>query len=82
MWADGKTLGGSAGTNTIQIYTAAEVDFDTQVGTTYYIQEATSLSSGWQTISTPIAGTGVAARYVTPTRPNVQQYFRVYHTTP
>jgi hypothetical protein len=82
VWADGKTLGGSAGTNTIQIYTAAEVDFDTQVGTTYYIQEATSLSSGWQTISTPIAGTGVAARYVTPTRPNVQQYFRVYHTTP
>jgi Zn finger protein HypA/HybF involved in hydrogenase expression len=77
VWADGTTLGGS--TNTIQIYTAAEVAFDTQTNANYFIQECTSLSSGWQTIAGPITGTGEAVSYVTPTRENVQQYFRVYH---
>jgi hypothetical protein len=55
------------------------VAFDTVVGTNYYVQEATSLSDGWQTIAGPIAGTGSTVSYVTPTRQNVQQYFRVYH---
>ena len=78
VWANGNSLGG--GTNTIQIYTAAEVAFNTQVGTTYQIQEVTSLSGGWQNIGTPIQGTGASISYVTPTRNNVQQYFRVMHT--
>jgi hypothetical protein len=83
VWASGKEVGNPSGTNTVHIYTAAEVAFDTQVGSTYYIQEVTSLSSGWRTI-TPngIPGTGSQRSYVTPTRGNVQQYFRVYHTTP
>jgi cytochrome c553 len=81
VWADGKGVGNPAGTNTVQIYTAAEVVFDTQPGTSYYIQEVTSLSGGWQTLNpnTPILGTGNSVSYVTPTRNNVQQYFRVYH---
>ena len=81
VWADGKQVGNPAGTNTVQIYTAAEVAFDTQVGSNYYIQEVTSLSGGWQTLNptTPIVGDGLQHSYVTPTRQNVQQYFRVYH---
>jgi hypothetical protein len=78
VWANGSKLGGSAGTNTVQIYTAAEVAFNTQVGKTYQIQETTSLKTGWQSIGAPIPGTGNAVSYVTPTRQNVQQYFRVY----
>ena len=75
VWADGSTLGG--GTNTIHIYTAAEVVFDTQVGKTYQIQSVSSLSSGWQNVGGLIQGTGNAISYLTPTRQNVQQFYRV-----
>jgi hypothetical protein len=79
VWASGKSVGNPSGTNTLHIYTAAEVAFDTQVGSSYYIQEVSSLSAGWKTIAGPIAGTGSQISYVTPTRKDVQQYFRVYH---
>ena len=79
VWADGNSLANPYGTtNTIQIYTAAEVAFDTQEGKTYQIQAATSVSSGWQNIGYPILGTGKAISYTTPTRQNVQQFYRVY----
>ena len=80
VYADGTSLGGSSPTNTIQIYTAAEVTFDTEVGKTYQLQVVTSLSGGWQNLGAPIVGTGTAMSYVTPTRRNVQQFFRVSHT--
>jgi hypothetical protein len=67
-------------TNTIAIYTAAEVVFNTQVGTTYQIQGITSLTGGWQNISTNIPGTGASISYLTPTRNNLQMFFRVVHT--
>jgi hypothetical protein len=76
VWANGKQIGG--GTNTIQIYTAAEVSFNTELGKTYQIQSVSSLSSGWQNVGAPIPGTGNAISYVTPTRQNVQQFYRVY----
>ncbi|MCX6922222.1 MAG: hypothetical protein NT154_03235, partial [Verrucomicrobia bacterium] len=77
--ADGSTLNNPYGTtNTIQIYTAAEVTFNTEAGKTYQIQAASSVSSGWQNIGAPIVGTGTAASYVTPSRQNVQQFYRVY----
>jgi hypothetical protein len=79
VWANGNRLGGSAGTNAVQIYTAAEVAFNTQLGTTYQIQATTSLQGGWQNVGTPIGGTGAAISYLTPTRSNVQQYYRVVH---
>ena len=60
--------GSNGSTNTVQIYTAAEVAFNTVVGKTYQIQEATALSGGWQTISTNIIGNGAAYSYLTPTR--------------
>jgi hypothetical protein len=75
VYADGNVLGGS--TNTLQIYTAAEVSFDTQVGTTYQIQGVSALSGGWENIGTPLQGTGFSLSYLTPTRNNVQQFFRV-----
>jgi hypothetical protein len=78
VWANGSTIGG--GTNTIHIYTAAEVAFDTQLNTTYQIQAASAVSGGWQNIGAPIPGTGAAVSYVTPTRKNVQQFYRVMHT--
>ncbi len=78
VWANGSSLGGS--TDTIQIFTAAEVAFDTEVGKTYQIQSVSSLSGGWQNLGDPIPGTGAAISYTTPLRENAQQFFRVVHT--
>ncbi len=72
-------LGGGS-TNTVQIYTAAEVTFDTALGSTYQIQGVSSLSGGWQNVGEPIQGTGASVSYLTPTRGNVQQYYRVVHS--
>jgi hypothetical protein len=69
-------------TNTVRIYTAAEVVFDTEVGKSYQIQSVTSLVSGWQNIGNPIPGTGESMSYVTPTRNNAQQFYRVMTITP
>jgi len=78
VWANGKAIGGGA--NTIHIYTAAEVVFDTEVGKQYQIQAASEASGGWQNMGSPIAGTGAAVSYVTPTRENAQQFYRVVST--
>ncbi len=78
VYGDVTALGG---TNTVQIYTAAEVVFDTQVGQTYQIQSIGSLSGGWQNVGSPMAGTGQDISFLTPTRNNAQQYFRVVTTT-
>ena len=77
VWMDGKTLVNSGVTNTIAIYTAAEIAFNSQLGNTYQIQGITSLTSGWQNIGNPLPGTGHSISYVTPTRSNVQMFFRV-----
>jgi hypothetical protein len=76
VYVNGSTTGGS--TNTIQIYTAADVTFDTVAGTTYQIQEVSSLSQGWQNVGNPIVATKTASMsYLTPTVGNTQQFFRV-----
>ena len=67
-------------TNTVAIYTAAEIAFNTQVGVTYQIQGVSALTGGWQNISTNIPGTGGSISYLTPTRNNAQMFFRVAHT--
>ncbi len=67
-------------TNTIAIYTAAEIAFNTQVGTSYQIQGISSLSGTWSDISTNIPGTGGTISYVVPTRNDAQMFFRVVHT--
>lgn len=83
VWANGSNVvnPNDPTNSTVKIYTAAEVAFDTVVGKTYQIQGASSLSAGWNDIGTPIAGTGASISYVTPTRGNLQMFFRVV-TTP
>ena len=66
-------------TNAVQIYTAAEIAFNTQVGTTYTIQGVSALTGGWQTISTNIPGTGSAISYLVKTRGTNQMFYRVGH---
>jgi hypothetical protein len=80
VFANGTLLGGTSPTNTIAIFTAAEVVFDTVPGTTYQIQSIGSLSGGWQNVGGPIIGNGKSYSYLTPTRKDVQQFFRVQHT--
>jgi hypothetical protein len=78
VYANGSSIGGS--TNAIQIYTAAQVVFDTLAGTTYQLQEVSSLGGGWQNLGEPIVATNTASMsYLTPTQGNLQQYFRVLH---
>jgi hypothetical protein len=79
IYFDGNNFVNGA-TNTIAIYTAAEIAFDTQVGTTYQIQGVSALTGGWQNISTNIPGTGGSISYLTPTRNEPQMFFRVVHT--
>lgn len=75
VWANGTSMGG--GTNTIRIFTAAEVSFDTEVGKTYQIQAISNVGGTWSNVGAPIPGTGAAISYVTPTRSKFQQYYRV-----
>ena len=67
-------------TNTIAIYTAAEIAFNTQMGINYQIQSISDLTGSWQNVSTNIPGTGGSISYVTPTRGNAQMFYRVVHT--
>ena len=79
IFFNGKNIVNGA-TNTIAIYTAAEIAFNTQVGSTYQIQGISALTGSWQNISTNIPGTGGSISYLTPTRNNVQMFYRVAHT--
>lgn len=84
VWANGKDLVNPVidpgATNSIAIYTAAEVAFNTEVGKTYQVQSISSLSDGWINVGAPIQGTGNPMSYVTPTRGSAQQFYRVVHT--
>jgi hypothetical protein len=77
VWMNGKNLVNSGVTNTIAIYTAAEIAFNTALNNTYQIQGISSLSGGWRNIGSPILGTGGSASYLTATRTNAQMFFRV-----
>jgi hypothetical protein len=77
VYADVNVVGGA--TNAVQIYTAAEVAFNTNPGTNYQIQAISSLSGGWEAITGWMPGNGAAISYLTPTRDNVQQYYRMVH---
>jgi hypothetical protein len=80
VWANASAMGGS--TNTIQIFTAAEVAFNTEVGKTHQLESISTLGGGWVKVGAPIPGNGKAYSFVTPTRSNTQQFFRVMTTTP
>ena len=78
VYVNDNTIGGT--NNAIAIYTAAEVVFDTGVGTNYQIQAISNLGGGWQNVGGVLAGTGSSMSYLTPTRSNAQQFYRVVHT--
>ncbi|MGA2555896.1 MAG: hypothetical protein ABSG04_06430, partial [Verrucomicrobiota bacterium] len=67
------------GTNTVQIYTAADITFNTVAGNTYQIQAINFLGGGWTDVGSPIvATTNGSISYLTPTRGNnMQQFYRV-----
>jgi hypothetical protein len=75
VWANTGSVGGTNAP--VRIYTAAEVVFDTEAGKTYQIQAISTLGGGWTNVGTPIAGTGTSMSFMTSTRNNVQQFFRV-----
>jgi hypothetical protein len=77
VWANGSTEVSAGNTNSIAIYTAAEVAFTTEVGKTYQLQGISSLGAGWQNIGSPITGTGSSMSFLTPTRNDPHQFFRV-----
>jgi hypothetical protein len=76
-WANAGTVGGAGATNTVQIYTAAEIAFNTEVGKTYQLQAISSLGGGWQDVGGEVDGDGNARSFVTPTRSKLQQFYRV-----
>lgn len=79
VWANAAT-DQNGSTNSIQIYTAAEITFNTQVGVMYQLQSISSLSASWQNVGDPVQGTGESYSFLTPTRLDKQQYYRVVHT--
>jgi len=78
VWVNGDKVQDSA-SESIAIYTAAEVTFDTVVGTNYQVQGISNLGGGWVNVGNPIPGTGSSVSYLTPTRTDLQQFFRVAH---
>ncbi len=77
VWANGSSQISAGNTNGIAIYTAAEVAFTTQTNKTYQLQAISSLGGGWQNVGNPITGTGSSMSFLTPTRNDPQQFFRV-----
>jgi hypothetical protein len=78
VWANGSPSGV---TNSIRIYTAAEVVFNTVAGTTYQLQSISSLGGGWQNVGNPITATTTGSMsFLTPTRNNKMQFYRVAHS--
>jgi len=77
VWANQATQVSPGNTNSIAIYTAAEVAFTTQTNMTYQLQAISELGSGWQNIGSPISGTGSSMSFLTPTRNDKLQFFRV-----
>jgi hypothetical protein len=77
VWANAGQVGGTNMTDKVQIFTAAEVVYNTEIGKTYQLQAISSLDGGWKNIGDPVAGTGTAVSFVTPTRTSQQQFYRV-----
>src|SRR5208283_4459202 len=77
VWANQASEVSPGNTNSIAIYPAAEVAFTTQTNMTYQLQEISDLSGTWENIGSPITGTGSSMSFLTPTRNDKYQFFRV-----
>ena len=80
IWANAGQVGGTNMTDKVQIFTAAEVVYNTEAGKTYQLQAISSLDGGWKNVGEPVVGDGKAVSLVTPTRSNLQQFYRVQIT--
>jgi hypothetical protein len=80
VWANTASSITPGSTNAIQIFTAAEVAFTTEPGVSYQLQAISNLGSGWQNVGAPIIGDGNTHSFLTPTRNDLLQFFRVVHT--
>ena len=80
IWANAGQVGGTNMTDKVQIFTAAEVVYNTEVGKTYQLQAISSLDGGWKNIGDPVVATASRVSLVTPTRTNQQQFYRVQIT--
>jgi predicted CXXCH cytochrome family protein len=62
----------------VQIYTAAEIEFASQVGLKYQVQKVSDLTGAWMNVGSVTNGTGNNISMVTSTRTGPSQgYFRV-----
>jgi len=77
VWANQATQVSPGNTNSLAIYTAAEVAFTTQTNMTYQLQGISDLNGGWQNIGPSIPGTGSSMSFLTSTRKDPYQFFRV-----
>ncbi len=67
----------------VKIYTAAEVEFASEVGKTYQVQRVSDLTGSWIDVGAVTNGTGNNISMVTSTRTGGGQgYFRVVDVTP
>ena len=80
VWAGSASTITPGSTNAIQIFTAAEVAFTTQPNVSYQLESISSLGGGWQNVGEPIIGDGNTKSFLTPTRNNQLQFYRVVHT--
>jgi len=81
VWANQASEVSPGNTNSIAIYPAAEVAFTTQTNMTYQLQEISDLSGTWENIGSPITGTGSSMSFLTPTRNDKYQFFRVVNSS-
>jgi hypothetical protein len=81
VWANQASEVSPGNTNSIAIYPAAEVAFTTQTNMTYRLQEISDLSGTWENIGSPITGTGSSMSFLTPTRNDKYQFFRVVNSS-
>jgi hypothetical protein len=77
VWADATTQISPNNTNSIAIFPAAEVVFTTEVGQTYQLQSISTLDGTWQNVGAPVAGNGLTMSFLTPTRNDDMQFYRV-----
>jgi hypothetical protein len=87
VYANASGLGGNSSSNSIEIFTAAQITFNTVQGTSYQIQEIDDLSGTWQNVGPLIVATNTGSMsYLTPTQgingsnAPPQQFFRVVST--
>lgn len=61
----------------VKVYTAAELEFASEVGKTYQLQSVSEITGSWQDVGLPIPGTGELISHLISARSATAQYYRV-----